>query len=420
MRITEKPEINKDVVSMFSDVGKWAKEGIKKKLETQKDKFPTTTLIIILIVAAGAFYFLYKQMKILETPYNIKTTTKNAIDAQVQYGEDNPSRVGIIDYLKQLKKEGVPDAHLAFTNFYVSTVNASGLFFPAENGVATPEAVRAAVLGGARCFVFDIWPDLTPGAQYGPVIQTVENGSLWRRISLNYMPFGVVLKTLIQEALEYESRPGFYDPVILYLRFRGKPRMETFNLTAKTLSGILEQYRLSNMYNRCRNQDNLFSVPITDLFRKVVIASNTKADYSALADYINIGPKAGVKMEYTVNEARTLAGEAINQISVIKQNLTWVCPLSENPNSEKNDWDPQPSYDIGIMFCAMNFWNRNERLEAYMAPDMFGRQSFKIKPSKLRYVLDILPPPLDPPNPGWKSSPTAGSPNVPPALTIPV
>jgi hypothetical protein len=159
---------------------------------------------------------------------------------------------------------------------------------------------------------------------------------------------------------------------------------------------------------------------MTDIFRKVIIASNVKAESSSLRDYINIGPKAGVKLEWGINEARGLNTEALPQAKrLIQQNLAWIAPLSEDQSAVDNAWDTKPSFDIGIMFCAMNFWNPNEKLGAYLSDDWFGKQSFKIKPEPLRYVIDILPNPLDPPNPGWKSSPSAGTPISPPGITLP-
>jgi hypothetical protein len=299
-------------------------------------------------------------------------------------------------------------------------VNASGLFSPVVDGIASPEAIRLAALAGARGFVFDIWPDLSPGANFGPVIQTVESGSLWRRVTMNSLPFSYVLKTLAEEAFEINSRPGYFDPLFIYLRFRGKPRKSTFDLTAKAISANFEQYRLSNIFNRCRHQDELFSTPITDLLRKVIIFSSESAEGTNLRDYINVGPKAGVKPVYGANDARGMTQEAIVQGKrVIQQNLTWVAPLSEEVSAESNNWDPQTSFDLGIMFCAMNFWDRNDKLKNYMRPDMFGKQSFKIKPESLRYILEILPKPLNPPYPGWNGSPDSGSPTPPKEIKLP-
>jgi len=422
MSASDAPKLNKEVSEFFQASKTWAKDRMQKLLEKQaastNTNFPIYLTVIFVLLACGVFYYLYKASRVLETPDNIGRIARDSISKNAHYSQNNPNRLGIREYLTKLRRSGVPENHLVFTNFYVSTVNAGGIFFPVVDGVVSPEAVRAAILGGARCFVFDIWPDLSPGAGFGPVIQTVESGSLWRRMTINSLPFSYLLKVLIEEAFELNSRPGYYDPLILYLRFRGSPRKSTFNLTAQTLAALVEQYRLPNVFNRCRNQDALFSSPITDLFRKVIIASNVNAEGTSLRDYINIGPKVGVKMEYTTNEARGLNAESIAfSKRIIQQNLTWVAPLSEDASAEGNSWDFKPSMDLGIMFCAMNFWDNNDKLKAYMK--MFGTQSFAIKPEPLRYVLEVLPTPPNPQNPGWVPSPTAGTPVTPPGISLP-
>ena len=422
MGFSEKPVINNEVVALYETTKKWTKERVTQAVEKIKNdpNFSIIQLFFIVILTGIVFYVFSTYYNVLENPTNISRIARESIDAESHYGNDNHKRIGIRDYLQQLKNSGVPTNHFVLTNFYVSTVNAGGLFYPIVDGVVSPEAARAAVLGGARSFVFDIWPDMTPGAQFGPVIQTVESGSLWRRVSINALPFSYVLKVLAEEAFAFQSRPGYYDPLFIYLRFRGKPRMDTFNLTARAISAALEEHRLPSSFNACRNQDQVFALPISDILRKVIIASNMKAESSSLRDYINVGPKAGVKLEWGINEARGLNAEALPQAKrLVQQNLAWIAPLSEDQAAVDNEWDTKPSFDIGIMFCAMNFGNTNEKLGAYLSDDWFGKQSFKIKPEPLRYVIDVLPNPLDPPNPGWKSSPSAGTPISPPGITLP-
>lgn len=403
-----------------------AKQMIKDKFIKIQEKPASNTfsiwiLLVIVVSACVIFWYYYKSYMLFETPDNIRRLAIDSIRAQNRYSAANPSRKGIREYLASLKYSGVPDTHFVLTNFYVSTVNAGGMFFPITDGVASSEATRAAILGGARAIVFDIWPDLTPGANFGPILQFVESGSLWRRISINSIPLSYALKTLIEEAFEHNERPGYYDPLIIYLRFRGKPRMDTYNLTARALSATLEAYRLPNLYNACRNQDTIFSTLITEFFRKVIIVSNTKAEGSSLRDYINIGPKAGVKMEYTINEARSLTEDGkAQQLPVVKQNLTWVAPFSEDSIAESNSWDYKPSFDLGIMFCAMNFWNNNPKLKAYMSPEMFGKSSFLIKPEPLRHIIDPLPVSFEIVDPKWGTdNAKKGAPTEAAAIQLP-
>jgi hypothetical protein len=418
--LTAKPVLNPQITGFISGT----KEAIQSKIEaltrTSTDKFPWLAVLVILAVAIGLIVWYFKKIRLLETQSNITRITKNSYEAQARYTSANQSRKGLRDYLQALSKAGVPAAQLCLTNFTVSTVNAGGIFFPGADGVVSPLAATTAVAAGARGFVFDIWPDLTPGNNYSPIIQIVESGSLWRRTTLNSLSFITILRALIREALEIEERPGHEDPVFLYLRFRGKPRESTYTATAAALRAVIEPYRLESAYNNCRSQDKLFSIPMSSLYSKVVVFSNVRGDQNALGDYINAGPRDGVKLEWGIQEARGISEEArLSTIRGIQQNLTWVAPLSESDEAESNGWNYAASHDIGIQFTAMNFWNNNQRLKEYMDPKLFGTQSFGLKPIAIRYIIEVLPKPGVPQDPGWGSGQTAGSITVPQVIKLP-
>jgi hypothetical protein len=332
------------------------------------------------------------------------------------YEVKQSSRVHLRDYLAQLKSSGVPESHFALTNFYVSTVNAAGLFFPAQYGVMSPLALRMAILGGARGFVFDIWPDLTPGANFAPVLHVVESGSLWRRITLNSVPLGPMMKALVTEAYEIE-RPGNTDPLFVYLRFRGKPRRATFDATLAILRATIEPYRLDASFNACRAQDRMFSMPIFSLFNKITVFSNLRPDHPVV-DYINVGPKEGVKLEYTPHDVRGMTEEgSISARRMIQQNITFLAPAPDDPVANANAIPLAQAQALGIQCVAMNFGNMNDTLKSYTA--MFEKSGFALKPANLRHVIDLLPVPKVPENPGWGSGPNTGSPTVPAAIARP-
>ena len=49
----------------------------------------------------------------------------------------------------------------------------------------------------------------------------------------------------------------------------------------------------------------------------------------------------------------------------------------------------------------------------------FSIHSFAIKPEALRYVIEVLPLPKVPENPGWGSGITAGTPTLPREIGLP-
>lgn len=390
------------------------------KLTAPTTNFSILVTIGIIVLTLGIMVYYFKAISLLETPGNMRRISKDIMVANAAYDTNNPSRIGLRAYAQALINSGTPETHLALTNFYVSTVNATGVFYPALDGVVSPEAARMAVRAGARGFVFDLYPDLSPNAHFSPVVQVVESGSLWRRITLNEQPFAAILKVLIQEAFEISERPGSEDPVFIYLRFRGKPRTSTFQSTANALRVVLDKYRLDASYNGCRRQQTIFTIPITSLFKKVIIVSNIRADNTVLNDYINIGPADGIALEYLTNTVKGFTeADKIYAMTKIKTNLTWIAPLSEDPLAEANSYDVPANQAVGIHFCAMNFWNNNDKLKAYMADTMFGKRSFLIKPEPMRYIVDIIPKAPVPEDPKWGSGTSAGKMSDPTAIRNP-
>lgn len=414
--LSAKPELNPELTSFFSGLFARTKTAV---VASGSSTAIYVVLAILVLFGIGMLIYYYRSTRMLETQANITRVAQTSAKSYSAYDVANPKRKGLRDYLKGLKQSGVPDTHLSLTNFYIATVNAAGIFLPAKDNTVSQAAIRSAVLGGARAFVFDIWPDLTPGAQFAPIIQAVEAGSQWRRISLNSGTFISLLRTLVQEALEVEGRPGYEDPLMLYLRFRGTPRPQTYTGTANALRAVIEPYRLGAAYNNCRAQDRIFTTPIVNLLKKIIVVSNVRADGNLLSDFINVGPRDGVKLEWAPREANGLSEEARRDaIRKIQQNLCFVAPATTDPDTE-NNYDFKIAQSIGVHFTAMNYWNDNDTLKEYMKPDMFGVQSFKIKPESLRYVIEVLPAPRVPQDPKWGSGPTAGSPTLPPSLRLP-
>lgn len=412
-----RPEIMDMMKSGASKVASAGAGAMKKVVDGEG--FSILWMLLIFAITIGAFMWYSKQRAELEYPANIARKAREGVAGATRYAELNTKRIGLRQYLQEIQKSGVPANHMALTNFYVSTVNATGFFFPANNGVFTPEAARIAVLAGARAFVFDIHPDLTPGAGFAPCLQVVEAGSRWRRISINSLPFILVLRALVEEKFNIPQRPGAEDPMYLYFRFRGTPRRQTYEGVTNAIRTLLEPYRLPNVFNACRKQTDIYTEPITSFYRKVIIMSNQRATGTTFADYVNIGPDAGIKLEYNPYDAKGLTkdmqAEAINKV---KGNLTFIAPAIEDPEAEANKYDFKDSHDIGIHCVAYNIWNNNDMLKKYQK--VFERSSFIIKPTPLRHFIDVIAPPKNPKDFGWGSGPTAGEPRMPPALQMPV
>jgi len=308
-QITTKPVFNPKITqflesmkSSFSGVA----SGVRSyTIDIPDSGFPWWGLLAISVLAIAVVAWFINYRMYLETPYNIARIIRDNVKAADHYSVDNPSRKGLADLYNSLVSQGYAEENLGFTNFYVSTVNASGIFFPSVNGVVATDAVKLAVDGGARAFVFDIWPDVEPGGDFGPTIQVIEAGSMWRRTTLNALPFVLVLQTLVAEALQTPTNPGHQDPLILYLRFRGNPRAVTFDKTADALQSVITPYRMDLAFNNCRGADRLFKVPIDQLFSKVVVVSNVRGS-GRFMDFVNFSTKDGIQLEYHAGQLQTI------------------------------------------------------------------------------------------------------------------
>jgi hypothetical protein len=369
----------------------------------------------ILIIALVVWYI--KKLLLLENPENIRRLLTKSIERANIYQETASTRKSLKSYLSVLKKDGIPASHMALTNFYISTVNATAFFFPAEDGVYSADAARLAVLGGARAFVFDIWPDLANGGNFGPIVQTVESGTSWRRISINAIPFHTALSGVIDNVYGTVINPNESmkdDPIIIYLRFQGKPRHSTYEGVAQALRSKIEQYRLDPAYNACRSMNKIFMSSVTELFKKVIIMSNVRGEGSRLQDYINVAPASGIRTEINPREIRAMTDAIKSEYTArVQQNLTVALYDSNTKEADTNEWNFKDAQAVGIHMCAMNFFNPSAKLKEYMAPEMFGIYSYSLKPRPLRYVIEVLPKPMQPQNPGWGEGENAGKPTIP-------
>lgn len=418
------PRINPELAQFFSGAGQSVLDFKSKVVASTGGGYSFLMIVLGIAMVIGVYIWYGNYRAYYESDSNIQRIIKEKTKEFGQYYDSRrDKRIDLPTYLAELKKAGVPDTHLCLTNFYISTANATGIFLPGKDGVVSEYAARVAVSAGARAFVFDIWPDLRPGGNFSPVLQIVESGSVWRRISLNSAPFVTVLKTIMHEIFE-SGRPGFNDVVVLYLRFRGTPKPQTFDGTLAALQACIEPYRLDASFNNCRGQkgdsNRLFSTFITSLFKKVIVVSNNVARGHGLNDYINIGPDDGVKIEWGDKDALGLNEQARTKAKAdIQQNLAFVAPLSEDPKTDNNNWRFDESMKIGIQYIAMNFMQSSDYLLDYLDDKKFGRSSYLLKPEGLRYIPMFLSNPKSPENPGWGSGPTAGTPTVPPSIQMP-
>lgn len=392
------PTLNPIVASAASAVGGWFKSiGSAAAASMEPGAVPWLFVVFLFVLGFSVLVYYLTTLNKMETPTNIRRIGMAATQAQKAYAISNPTRMGLREYLRQQTANGLPAEQQMLCNFYVSTVTTAGLYFPARGGVISAEAVRTAVLAGARGFVFDVYPDLIPAANYAPIVQVVEAGSNWRRISLNQASFASLLRPLVEEAFEIPTRPGHEDPILLYIRFRGKPRAATFQGVADAIRGISGAYRLDASYGNCRRANTLGQTPLSQLFKKLIVFSNKTSTGTGFDEVVNAGPADGRPLEVAVSDLKGQSDASrAALVKTTKQNVVWVAPTAEGGEAEKNNVAFKEAQASGIQCVALNFWNNEDTLRAAKAATMFGKSSFVMKPISLRTVPEFRAPPGQP------------------------
>lgn len=381
--------------------------------------------IIILVIMIIASFIVWKTLINRPTPANlaalVKTATVNTegfatstvVSAMPNsnasiYSKRMTDRKSLYDYLQAIGS--ISSDQLALSNFYVMTANMGGAFvansggtFPRiYNAAFSPVAIQYALQAGVRCLVFDIWPDISKGANLGPILQFGENDASLKTLSPYTLDLPSALQMVEKEGFSNSANPASKDPLFLFLRFRGAPTNNTYSKTADAIAFALEPYRLANIFTSKTNNP-LFSTPISELFSKIIILSNKSSTGTRLDNYIN-NPVQPPQSNYKPEEIHSLANQdLITMRTKTSQNNILLCaPLPEDiDKSETNSWDWKEAQATGIQLCGINLWSMDANLGAYMDPSMFGTYSFAIKPDNLRYKIERIAPPVKVQNPGY-------------------
>ena len=380
--------------------------------------------VMSLVVLYAVFVLLYRIYWTIETPGNIRYRLKNFITLYNDYGNQRSSRKGLSQYLDDLRRQGVSDNQFALTNFFTCSAIAPATFTPIRDGIVSPDAIRLVLAAGVRYLDISLY---SGGADtnYAPFVAEMDAGSNWRRITMNQLPFGTIMDAIVQygmagpnAASDINEAAYSSDPMFIMLRFNGKVKPATYNAVASVLSKSIESFRLDFTYNGARGMERLFKTPITQFFKKIVILSNVYPPLSnPFNDYINIGPRGSTPLDMSHKEIVGIPdNNRGNIIARIQQNLTVTRVNMEEPDCDKNDWDWRKAHSLGIHFAALNFWSKDAKLGDYRKPDVFGVNSFLLKPESLRYTIEYVAPPLLP-NPELNAR--DGKPNAPPGIIAP-
>lgn len=411
------PKINPELFSIATD-------SANKVTNFSALGLPWYVVVLAIIILYFLFVYLYKAHWLIETPGNIRYRLQTFVIKYNDYGNQRSARKGLTQYIQALRSSGIADDQLALTNFYVSSAIMPATFSPVRDGIVSPDAIRLIMASGAR-FLYLTINNGNAQTNYKPYVAEMDAGSNWRRITMNQLPFATIMDSIMTYGMEgpnaaSDIREAGYskDPLFIMLNFNGNPRQETFESVASSLRDSIESHRLDFTFYGGRGAEQLFKTPITHFLEKVIILSNRYAPIgNAFNDYINVGPRGATPLEIGSKEILGYAeNNQANLIARVQQNLT-VChaPLEE-PDCDKNDWDWKQAHALGIHFAALNFWSQDAKLSDYRKPEVFGVNSFLLKPANLRYTIEYVAPPLLP-NPELNAR--DGKPKAPPGIIMP-
>lgn len=411
------PRINPALFAAFSD-------GADKLNNMQTVGLPWYVPLFAIIVLYLAFSLLYKTYWLIETPGNIRYRLTNFVLNYNIYGNQRSSRKGLSQYISQLRQQGLNDNQLALTNFYTCSAISPATFTPVRDGIVSPDAIRLVLAAGVRYLDIQVYGG---GAEtnYAPFVATMEPGSNWRRITMNQLPLSMVIDSIVQYGMagpnavaDISEAAYSHDPLFIMLRFAGKIKPETFSQTATILGKTIEHFRLDFTYNGSRGMENLFKTPITQFMDKIIILSNVYPPLgNPLNDYINVGPRGTTPLNMSPKEILGIPDNNRGTIvGRIQQNLTVTAVDMDEPDCNGNNWNWRKAHELGVHFAALNFWSNDANLTEYRKPNVFGVNSFLLKPANLRYTIEYVAPPL---LPSPELDARDGKPKAPPGIIMP-
>jgi hypothetical protein len=400
------------VGSKISNIGASVAQSLKGNIKGET--FPLWALIVIAAAILTCFILWMKFRGTYENAGNVGDIAASRTAELTKIPET--TRYGIIKYLNPCKNASGPEAtacmkddlakagaiadkDIPLSNFHFATANLTGCFFPTNTSSANPrdkeyifsqEAVRFVCRGGARAFVLEIWPSMDSAGGFRPILQVVEEGSSWRRISINSMELETAIKTIVETiytaTINGDGVNTQNDITVLYLRFRGVPRVETYKKVAAILSRNIQPYMLDPSFSSCRAPDRLIRTSIRELQGKIIVLANKSkqdlaGDAYTLLPFVNMcaadssGDIPGKKIEYSPSELVNMTDTDKKQkIRYIQSMITFVIP--KDGEAVTNKWNWRAAHDVGIHCIPMNFFERANSAEYFQ---LFSRYSYSWK-----------------------------------------
>lgn len=248
---------------------------------------------------------------------------------------------------------------------------------------ASSQAIKAVLSYGARYIDLDIFNKNFNQCTEPIVCNGTELGN-WHWTTT--ISFEEVCETIANTAFS-KLINNSSDPLFINLNLNINSNIDTANKIAKLLEKYFGKRLLSRKYSYQGinpNPDasvNIATVPITELFNKVIIICDKDYEDSKLEELVNISKKVQSNfrtLTYTeVKDSYDL--EELTDFN--RKNLTRV--VIDKVYRKKNNFNYNIPWYMGSQFICMDYFHPDEHMKSYLK--RFKNSSFVLKPYKLRY-----------------------------------
>ena len=244
--------------------------GIMPDTDSGKGKIIMGLVVLVVILAISLMIWSF----VIKPNAEKLPTTQNMVNIAAAQTSAVEKAIETINIKKGAMKVLDNDRNFLINHHVLATIG-SGYLGPVRDGVfSEQQAMKLAISGGVRCFVFDIHEDKQNGARMTNKINGIKvslnSGHVGKTIcSCDQTAFGSMIGA-VQNVMEN-------DPVIYYLRFDKAPSEKAAQEIADALYRIRGSVLRSNAkgeFTHRKSEGQLFFLNPDDLTKKIIVLTN--------------------------------------------------------------------------------------------------------------------------------------------------
>lgn len=364
---------------IYSTISDRIKEGSQKFMNLLTDKKIETNIVMMI---SYTIVFIIIASTILYGTTVIRKNNSNCNRIQKLY--NNFPKISSIDVNNDYYSYNLRD-------YYIKTAYNACCAGNFKNDYVNICALKNAIKQGARCLDFEIY-----SVNNKPVIAVSDSKDFFTKGTYNSIPFETAMNIIADYAFSNGTCPNPNDPLLLHFRVMSKNK-NIYDSMAKILYSKLQNRILDKQYSYEYEGQNLSSLPIKNLYGKVIIMIDRKNPLyqeTKLNEYVNMASSSVFVRNYNFSQIKNI--QDYNElIEYNKKNMTIITPdnagIIQNPSSALG-------MTYGCQLIAMAIQKKDNNLDYYNKIFEDQNSAFVLKPEKLRYIPVTIPvpPPPDP------------------------